>query len=132
MASRLLRDADEFLINAFCVGRWLYEADHKNHRLIITATHRSVAEQQALYAQGRTKPGAIVTQVDGVTQKSNHNYLPSRAIDFAIVNRETGAITWADAEYKVAGPYFVSQGLVWGGNWVSFKDYPHVELKEAP
>lgn len=127
MPSKLLRDADEKLINAFCVGRWLYEADHKDRKLIITTTHRTVAEQQVLYAQGRTTPGPIVTQVDGVTNKSNHNYLPSRAIDFAII-LPSGIITWADHEYEAAGPYFVSRGLVWGGNWISFKDRPHVEL----
>lgn len=35
-------------------------------------TLRTTARQQALYAQGRTAPGAIVTHVDGVTKKSKH------------------------------------------------------------
>lgn len=126
MPSRSLRDADERLINAFCVGRWLYEADHRDRTLIITATYRSVAEQQALYAQGRTTPGAIVTQLDGVNRKGNHNHLPSRAIDFAIM--KNGSITWENAEYEKAGPYFRSRGLVWGGDWIGFVDRPHVEL----
>lgn len=33
---------------------------------------RTTAQQQALYAQGRTKPGAKVTNADGVRNKSNH------------------------------------------------------------
>lgn len=33
---------------------------------------RTQAEQVALYAQGRTKPGSIVTDKDGVIKKSNH------------------------------------------------------------
>lgn len=33
---------------------------------------RTTAQQQALYAQGRTKPGNKVTNADGVRNKSNH------------------------------------------------------------
>lgn len=33
---------------------------------------RTLAEQQGLYAFGRTKPGLIVTHADGVVSKSNH------------------------------------------------------------
>lgn len=33
---------------------------------------RTLAEQQALYAQGRTAPGKIVTHADGIISKSNH------------------------------------------------------------
>jgi len=34
--------------------------------------NRTTEEQQALYAQGRTKPGGIVTNCDGVKNKSKH------------------------------------------------------------
>jgi peptidoglycan L-alanyl-D-glutamate endopeptidase CwlK len=129
MPSKLLRDAEDRLSIAFSIGRYLFELDHPGLELIITATHRSPSEQQALYEQGRTKPGQIVTHLDGVTKLSNHNYSPSRALDFAVVIG--GKITWNEAEYKKAGPYFVARGLVWGGNWVSFKDYPHIELPKG-
>jgi len=33
---------------------------------------RTTAYQQSLYAKGRTKPGEIVTNADGVKNKSNH------------------------------------------------------------
>lgn len=33
---------------------------------------RTAAEQAALYAQGRTKPGPVVTSKDGYKNKSNH------------------------------------------------------------
>ena len=33
---------------------------------------RTTKRQQDLYAQGRTKPGNIVTKADGVKNKSNH------------------------------------------------------------
>lgn len=43
--------------------------------------HRTVEEQQELYAKGRTKPGGIVTYCDGVKNLSKHNYTPSLAVD---------------------------------------------------
>ena len=126
MPSKKLQDADDRLSIAFAIGRYLFENDHPGRKLIITTTYRSPAEQQVLYAQGRTAPGQIVTQLDGVTKLSNHNHQPSRALDFAVTIG--GVITWDEAEYKKAGPYFRVRGLKWGGDWVSFKDYPHVEL----
>ncbi len=38
----------------------------------ITYGVRTTEEQQALYARGRTEPGGIVTNCDGVIAKSNH------------------------------------------------------------
>src|SRR5690606_22511724 len=42
--------------------------------------HRTWAEQDALYAQGRTKPGSIVTNAKG--GQSNHNF--GIAMDFGV------------------------------------------------
>lgn len=128
MGSRRLEDADPRLADAFCRGRAAYQRDYPNHVISVTCTHRSPEEQQKLYAQGRTAPGQIVTQIDGVKKLSNHNHYPSRAIDFCI--EVGGKTTWSDKEYLIAGPYFVAQGLTWGGNWKTFKDYPHIELPE--
>jgi peptidoglycan L-alanyl-D-glutamate endopeptidase CwlK len=128
VSSANLRDAEDKLAAAFCSARADYERDYPTKHLIVTCTHRSVEEQQELYSHGRSKPGAIVTQVDGINHKSNHNYYPSRAIDFAIVLG--GKITWQEDEYKLAGPYFKARGLIWGGDWKTFKDWPHVELPQ--
>ena len=38
----------------------------------ITDSLRTTVEQQALYAKGKTVPGGIVTNADGVKNKSNH------------------------------------------------------------
>ena len=92
--------------------------------------HRSVEEQQELYAQGRTKPGAIVTHIDGVTKKGNHNYVPSRAVDIA-----PWPIDWNDlprfrnlaTAVKVAA-VALGYDVRWGGDWQTFKDYPHFEI----
>lgn len=126
MASVRLEDADPWLAAKYTFSKGEYETDHPGKHLIITCTYRSPEEQQALYAQGRTKPGQIVTQLDGVKQKSNHNYKPSRAIDFAVVIG--GKVTWDVKEYQLVGPYMERHDLIWGGSWPHFKDYPHVEL----
>lgn len=50
------------------------------------STFRSFAEQDALYAQGRTKPGKIVTNARGGT--SFHNY--GLAIDICLIQDTNG------------------------------------------
>ncbi len=99
----------------------------------ISCGHRSIEEQQKLYAQGRTAPGKIVTYVDGVNRMSMHNYNPSRAFDvYAYVN---GKARWAKSYYyaiadavKQAADTFDIE-IEWGGDWTSFHDLPHFELK---
>ncbi len=126
MASHSLEDADPRLAQAFTWAKGEYEIDHPGTHLIITCTYRSPEEQWELYQQGRTKPGSVITQLDGRTKRSNHNCHPSRAIDFAVV--VGGKITWSDTDYLNVGPYMERHGLVWGGRWKTLKDYPHVEL----
>ncbi len=82
---------------------------------------RTFAEQDALYAQGRTKPGKVVTNARG--GQSNHNY--GLALDFApVVN---GTVSWNDKLFQPFGKWADAAGLSWGGNWKKFKDMPHVE-----
>jgi peptidoglycan L-alanyl-D-glutamate endopeptidase CwlK len=88
-----------------------------------------VEEQQRLYAKGRTAPGRKVTNVDGVRQMSNHNYLPARAVDVAVV--VNGKVSWDPDDYMPLGPLAERYGLVWGGNWKTLRDYPHLELPDA-
>lgn len=103
--------------------RQLIELANQNGQfLLVTQGFRSIAEQNKLYAQGRTTKGKIVTNAKG--GQSNHNF--GRAVDFAfIVN---GEVSWNDKLYKQIGVWAKVVGLKWGGNWKSFKDYPHVEL----
>lgn len=99
------------------------------HDLIITCTHRSIAEQTLLYAKGRTVPGQRVTNVDGIRTKSNHNYTPARAIDVCVVTQ--GKVSWSPVDYAPLGELATRYGLVWGGNWKTLRDYPHLELAEG-
>lgn len=90
---------------------------------LVTQGFRSIKEQNDLYAQGRTKAGKIVTNARG--GKSNHNF--GNAVDFAFVD-DSGAVVWDMKLFRQLGALTSKHGLKWGGNWKSFKDYPHVEL----
>lgn len=104
------------------VKRLISLAAADGHTLIVTQAFRSIAQQNALYAQGRTKPGKIVTNARG--GQSNHN--KGTAVDLAFV--VNGAVTWEESLYRKLGKYAQAVGLKWGGDWKRFKDKPHVEL----
>lgn len=93
---------------------------------------RTIAEQDALYAQGRTKPGPKVTNARGGS--SYHNY--GLAIDFAFFVKDKGNISWdvkkdwdndKIADWLEVVQIFLKAGYTWGGNFKSLKDMPHFE-----
>src|SRR6188768_1641664 len=100
--------------------------------MMVTDGVRTTGQQQALYAQGRTKPGKIVTQLDGVTRRSNHQTKADgfgHACDCAFV--VAGVPSWGEKlPWKLYGAMAESLGLVWGGSWINFSDKPHVEMKQ--
>jgi peptidoglycan LD-endopeptidase CwlK len=91
---------------------------------IISGT-RTYAEQDVLYAQGRTTPGNIVTHAKG--GESNHNF--GIAWDIGIFNN--GSYSVNDAEYIALAKLIMPQinTLEWGGSWHSIIDNPHYQLK---
>lgn len=84
---------------------------------------RTYADQDKLYAQGRTAPGTIVTNAKGGF--SNHNF--GLAFDIGVF--ENGVYQPESAHYATLGPIGVSLGLAWGGNWKAIQDMPHYELR---
>lgn len=83
---------------------------------------RSWAEQDALYAQGRTRAGARVTNVRG--GGSWHNY----GLAFDIGLFDGGRYVTEGGPYKkLVQAVGVPAGFEWGGDWTSFKDYPHMQ-----
>ena len=93
-----------------------------NVQIIVTQGLRTFAESDALYAQGRTTPGPIVTNSAG--GKSYHNY--GLAWDFEMLTN--GKSDW------VVGPNWMKvveimkkHGMAWGGDFQSIKDNPHFE-----
>ena len=108
------------------------QAAQKGISIIITDDFRSAADQDLLYAKGRSTEGNIVTHAKG--GESYHNF--GLAIDFAIKTSSNDVI-W-DMKYdgngnSVADWTEVVQlakelGFEWGGDWVRFKDYPHLQM----
>jgi len=93
--------------------------------LVIVQSFRSSAEQARLYSQGRTTPGAIVTNAR--PGSSYHEY--GLAFDVAILDGN-GKPTWPNnaALWNTIGEYGEELGLTWGGRFTNLKDYGHFEL----
>lgn len=91
--------------------------------LLITSTYRDLESQNALYAQGRTAPGRIVTNAKG--GQSFHNY--RCAVD--VVPLINGKPNWdvSDPVWKKLGKLGKDSGLEWAGDWVSFKETAHFQ-----
>ncbi len=84
---------------------------------------RTAAEQQALFDQGRSKPGHIVTNAKPF--QSNHNY--GLAVDLCPFSN--GTPQWSDEKgFDAIGAEAQKLGLEWGGAWVHINDRPHVQL----
>lgn len=98
---------------------------------------RTFTEQDALYAQGRTKPGPRVT--NSKAGQSYHNF--GLAIDFALLYDKDGngtyeTLSWdlmkdfdkdGIADWMEVVDVFEDAGYTWGGRFNSFKDNPHLE-----
>ncbi|MDF5710599.1 MAG: M15 family metallopeptidase [Nostoc sp. S4] len=89
---------------------------------IISGT-RTYAEQDALYAKGRTQPGSKVTNAKG--GQSNHNF--GIAWDIGIFDSQ-GNYQGESPQYDKAAEVGLFAGLEWGGNWQSFQDKPHYQM----
>ncbi|WP_051304036.1 M15 family metallopeptidase [Calidithermus chliarophilus] len=89
----------------------------------LTQTYRSCADQNAAYAQGRTRPGPVVTNARA--GESLHNYYPALAFDVAFQDGQ-GGFSCAECFNKFAG-IAKFYGLAWGGDWTGLVDRPHFE-----
>lgn len=93
--------------------------------VLVTDGFRTKAEQDALYAKGRTAPGSIVTQV----QWPSSAHCWGVAFDFC---RNVRGREYDDNDHffqrvaEIAKPF----GLEWGGDWRNFVDKPHLQLAE--
>jgi peptidoglycan L-alanyl-D-glutamate endopeptidase CwlK len=101
--------------------------------IVITQGLRTIAEQNALYAQGRTAPGSIVTNAKG--GYSNHNF--GVAIDFALLTNDGKSVSWdakldanrnGKADWNEVVTLAKALGFTWGGDWKTFLDLPHFEM----
>ena len=108
------------------------KAARRGIEIVITHGFRSNEEQNALFNQGRSIAGNIVTNAQG--GESYHNY--GLAIDFALRTPE-GDVVWAmerddngngQADWMEVVELAKELGFTWGGDWANFPDYPHLQM----
>jgi hypothetical protein len=126
MPSRSLNDADPRLVEKFDLLNEDFVREHPGQTLAVTCTYRSLAEQLEAYNSGHSQ-----------LKKGNHNVVNaegnpcSRAIDVMVVVDKKG--TWDVKYYAPLIELAQRHGLVSGGSWPHFKDWPHIELpKDTP
>ena len=112
----------------------------------VTFGHRSPETQFELFKKGRKEvrgvwqiddKDKIVTYKDGYEKQSRHNSDPSKAVDIVPY-----PIDWHDINrfHQLNGVILavqdrllrdgkITKTLTWGGNWKSFIDYPHYQIK---
>ncbi len=88
---------------------------------------RTYAEQDALYAKGRTAAGNVVTNAKG--GQSNHNF--GLSMDVAIFENGKYLTKGSEWQYKRFGKIAHYNGLDWGGDWKNIFDPAHVEIKHG-
>lgn len=107
------------------VEAWVNACRERGVDVLVYCTHRTADEQKALYDQGRTKPGRIVT--NAAAWQSWHNY--RRAAD--AVPLLHGKPLWrydADRiEWQVFAEEAARAGLEWAGTWKTFREFVHVQ-----
>lgn len=92
--------------------------------LLITCTYRSGIEQDALYAQGRTKPGPIVTKAKA--GQSFHQY--RLALDlYPLVNGKPD-FSGSHPNWVKIATIFKRHGFEWAFEWKRFKEKPHFQM----
>jgi LAS superfamily LD-carboxypeptidase LdcB len=87
----------------------------------VTSGLRTFAEQDALYAQGRTAPGKVVTKARA--GQSWHNF----GLAYDLTQFSGKNPVWDGGAYDRAGAIGQELGLEWGGAWAKFKDRPHFQ-----
>ncbi|WP_017082234.1 M15 family metallopeptidase, partial [Vibrio splendidus] len=90
----------------------------------ITEGLRTAKRQYQLYQEG-------LSQLDGAKRLSRHQ--SGHAIDFVAYD-ENNKVTWDFKYYDAISKAFkqaareLNVAIVWGGDWKSLKDGPHIEL----
>lgn len=94
-----------------------------------THTLRTFEEQNELYAQGRTKPGVVVTRAKG--GQSWHNF--GQAVDIVLIvdkkpvwDIKTDYDKDGRSDWMEVVDVFKRHGWEWGGDW-KFFDAPHFQ-----
>lgn len=102
----------------------------------VHSAYRSPAEQDALYAQGRTKPGKIITNAKGTpVAQSMHCY--KLAVDIHFDQNQDSIAEWDEAHYKKLWDLAVEagldkKGLFWSGLWTGgMREAAHFDMSSG-
>ncbi len=109
------------------IEEFIKACDKAGLKVQITECLRTKAEQDALYAQGRTKPGAKVTNAPGYSYSSMHQW--GVAYDICRADGKS-AFDNSDGFFDKVGQIGKKLGLEWGGDWKSPVDKPHFQLPD--
>ena len=120
--SRAIDDLDPRV--ARMAREWLDRARSMGLGPLITCTRRTSAEQDALYAQGRTKPGKIVTNAKA--GQSAHNF--GLALDFVPLVHGKPEWSGKHPDWKRLGELAEGVGFEWAARWPRFKELPHIQF----
>jgi len=119
-------------------AHFMAECTARGIDVIITSTFRDYAAQAELYAQGRSKPGRIVTNAAAGWSWHNHRCA------FDVVPLRHGKPVWGtagngiDADptdddtddlelWQRVGECGELAGLEWAGRWTRFREFPHFQ-----
>lgn len=98
--------------------------------ILVTCTYRSGADQDGLFAKGRTAPGGIVTNARA--GESLHQY----GVAFDVVPMRNGKAVWGTAGedgklWARVGELGEAAGLEWAGRWKRFREFPHFQFTDG-
>lgn len=94
--------------------------------VLVVETVRDLEYQASLYAQGRTKPGKIVTN-----QRTPSFHWDKVALAFDICKNVKGH-EYDDADFfRRCGAIGKEMGFTWGGEWASLPDRPHFQWDDG-
>lgn len=100
----------------------VWQAAQQGIQIRIISGTRTYAEQQALYDQGRTRPGKIVTNAKPGSSWHNHGV----AFDIGVFR--DGSYIEESPAYRTVGQIGKSLGFEWGGDFQSIVDEPHFQM----
>lgn len=105
------------------VEKFLAECKAQGLKVLVTQTVRDNEYQAYLYAQGRTRPGSIVTN-------SSRTTFHGAGLAFDICQNIKGQ-EYSDASFfKNCAIIAKHMGFSWGGDWSKFPDRPHFQWDE--
>jgi peptidoglycan L-alanyl-D-glutamate endopeptidase CwlK len=106
---------------------FLYRCHLQGIDVIVTSTLRDLESQEALYAQGRTKKGAIVTNAP--PGFSYHNF--GVAFDFCPILY--GKCQWKNEKlFRQCGEIGEDCGLEWAGRWMGkLQELAHLQAPDV-